>query len=71
VSGTDDRPRLNREWHLAHPMPAKASFEQRVQWHRAHAAACRCREMPEDIRKRIEDENRSETVAVRRARLRK
>jgi hypothetical protein len=43
-------PKLNASWHEAHPMPPKATLDDRVRWHRAHAAACGCREMPESIR---------------------
>ena len=25
--------RLNRDWHQTHKMPARATFEQRLQWH--------------------------------------
>jgi hypothetical protein len=31
-------------------MPTKATREQRVVWHAAHAAACGCREIPMSIR---------------------
>ncbi len=44
------RPKLNREWHLAHRMPKNPSYEQRLEWHAAHAANCACREMPETLR---------------------
>ena len=40
---------LNAEWHEQHPMPAKATFEQRLEWHREHARACGCRKPPADI----------------------
>jgi hypothetical protein len=45
---------LNREWHLAHRMPQKATREQRIKWHAAHAAACGCRAIPESIRLDVE-----------------
>ena len=45
---------LNREWHLAHRMPAKATREQRIKWHVAHAAECGCRAIPESIRLDVE-----------------
>jgi hypothetical protein len=31
------------------PMPKNATFEQRVAWHREHAAHCDCRKPPPDI----------------------
>ncbi|MDO8187683.1 hypothetical protein Q5424_14175 [Conexibacter sp. JD483] len=40
---------MNREWHAAHPMPERATFEQRVAWHREHAEACGCRRPPARI----------------------
>jgi len=30
-------------------MPSRATFEQRVAWHRDHAENCGCREMPKAI----------------------
>lgn len=45
---------INREWHLANRMPPKATLEERINWHLAHAANCDCREMPDSIRKEIE-----------------
>lgn len=39
-------PRLNRAWHEAHRMPPKATLEERILWHQAHAANCACRPMP-------------------------
>jgi hypothetical protein len=41
--------RLNATWHLKHPMPRNASWEQRVKWHIGHAKACDCREVPKTI----------------------
>ncbi|HEV2157892.1 hypothetical protein [Bradyrhizobium sp.] len=41
---------LNKEWHRSHRMPTKATREQRVAWHAAHATACGCREIPLSIR---------------------
>lgn len=46
--------KLNREWHLAHPMPSNASLEQRLEWHAEHAVSCGCREIPPSIRKELE-----------------
>lgn len=41
--------RLNAEWHKANRMPARATLDQRIAWHLAHAEACGCREMPAGI----------------------
>jgi hypothetical protein len=35
-------------------MPAKATREQRIKWHVAHAAACGCRAIPESIKADVE-----------------
>ncbi|MEW6036337.1 MAG: hypothetical protein AB1529_07015 [Candidatus Micrarchaeota archaeon] len=44
---------VNKEWHLKNRMPKNATVEQRVKWHKGHARACACREMPESIRRLI------------------
>jgi hypothetical protein len=41
---------INREWHEAHPMPERASLDERIAWHLEHAENCGCREMPKGIR---------------------
>ena len=40
---------MNGEWHAAHPMPPKATLEQRVQWHKEHQKHCACREVPKSL----------------------
>ncbi|NUB04111.1 hypothetical protein GBZ48_33410 [Azospirillum melinis] len=40
---------MNRNWHEAHPMPAKATRQQRVEWHLEHAQACGCRPPPASL----------------------
>jgi hypothetical protein len=47
---------MNRAWHEAHPMPPKATLQQRVEWHIAHQAACGCRDLPEDVKEAIAGE---------------
>lgn len=44
---------MNRDWHLAHPMPPRATEAQRIAWHLEHAAHCRCREVPARLRERM------------------
>lgn len=41
--------KLNKEWHLAHPMPYKPTPEQRFAWHVEHAKNCNCHKMPAKI----------------------
>ncbi|MBI2511100.1 MAG: hypothetical protein HYV96_03930 [Opitutae bacterium] len=40
------KPRLNREWHLAHRMPPRAPLDQRIVWHLEHRENCACRPIP-------------------------
>ena len=44
---------LNREWHRLHRMPPRATREQRIKWHVAHARACGCREVPGSIKAEV------------------
>jgi hypothetical protein len=41
---------MNAAWHKAHRMPPKATLDQRIAWHLAHAKACACRQIPETVR---------------------
>ncbi len=45
--------RLNKEWHLAHPMPEHPTLDQRLEWHLEHAKHCSCREMPPRLREEL------------------
>jgi len=40
---------MNVTWHAKHPMPKRASLDQRIRWHLAHARACGCRPIPRSI----------------------
>jgi len=44
---------LNKQWHDAHPMPQRATLEQRIAWHREHEEHCACRPVPETLRERM------------------
>jgi hypothetical protein len=44
---------LNREWHRLHRMPTRATREDRIKWHVAHARACACREVPGSIQAEV------------------
>ena len=48
------KPKLNREWHLANPMPKNPTREQRYTWHLEHEQACACREISDKLRQEIE-----------------
>ena len=41
--------KLNRAWHEQHRMPPRATLDQRIAWHRAHARACGCRPIPQRV----------------------
>ncbi|HAQ80100.1 MAG: hypothetical protein CFE30_18100 [Bradyrhizobium sp. PARBB1] len=45
---------LNREWHRDHRMPPRATREQRIRWHVAHANVCACRPVPDSVRLEVE-----------------
>lgn len=38
--------KLNKAWHMKHPMPPNATVEQRVKWHSDHVKHCACRPIP-------------------------
>jgi hypothetical protein len=40
---------MNARWHAVHPMPPRATLDQRVTWHVAHAKACGCRPLPASV----------------------
>lgn len=45
---------INKEWHLAHPMPPHATIEQRIQWHIEHLKNCGCRkDIPEKLKEEM------------------
>ena len=41
--------KINEAWHRAHPMPPRASIEQRIEWHTAHVEQCGYREVPPGV----------------------
>jgi hypothetical protein len=45
---------MNVKWHEQHVMPARATLEQRIAWHREHQLACACRPIPAKLRGMIE-----------------
>lgn len=45
---------INAAWHASHPMPARATLAERVQWHLAHAKHCGCRPIPTSVQREIE-----------------
>jgi hypothetical protein len=50
--------KLNKEWHLAHPMPKNASIEQRIKWHIEHLKNCSCRtDIPTKLKAEMKKRN--------------
>jgi len=47
---------MNTQWHAEHRLARTAGFDERVQWHIAHAEACGCRPIPPDIAEAIDAE---------------
>jgi len=45
--------KINKEWHENNLMPKNPSLEQRIRWHIAHAKACKCRQIPDSIKKEL------------------
>ena len=44
---------MNKAWHRAHPMPARATRAQRLAWHESHAKACGCRPIPAGLQRQL------------------
>jgi hypothetical protein len=61
---------LNAQWHDTHPMPAKATMDQRIAWHLAHRKACGCRPIPAGVVTEMTRRGLSTTAAARPAKKR-
>jgi hypothetical protein len=48
---------INKEWHVAHPMPKNPSIEQRIEWHVEHRKNCACRDIPPKLKVEIKKRN--------------
>ena len=44
---------INKEWHLANPMPQNATIEQRIAWHLEHSRHCSCRNIPAKLKEEM------------------
>lgn len=51
---------INEVWHSQNQMPRSATLDQKIEWHEAHAAHCRCREMPPRVLEEIERRRQSQ-----------
>lgn len=47
---------MNKEWHAKNKMPAKATLEQRIDWHLRHRENCGCGEVPKSLLKEVNSE---------------
>lgn len=45
--------KTNKRWHARHRMPLRATLDQRLAWHLAHAKACACRSIPASVRREM------------------
>jgi len=44
---------INADWHRTHVMPPRATPEQRLKWHEAHAKHCGCRPLTTAMRSKL------------------
>jgi hypothetical protein len=44
---------INARWHAKHRMPLRATVDQRIAWHLAHARHCACRPIPPKLEAQI------------------
>jgi len=35
--------KINKAWHLSHPMPKNPTIDERIAWHMEHLKNCQCR----------------------------
>jgi hypothetical protein len=41
---------VNKDWHKQNRMPKNATLAERIEWHKAYALNCDCREMLPEIK---------------------
>lgn len=49
---------MNAEWHARNKMPERATVDQRILWHTAHAEHCACRSIPRNVAEEIHTRGR-------------
>jgi hypothetical protein len=54
---------MNKTWHEQNKMPAKATLQQRIEWHRQHQQHCACREVPSSLLPYIKAESVNKSQA--------
>jgi hypothetical protein len=59
---------MNAEWHRQHRMPARATIDQRMAWHREHARHCACRPIPPKLLEQMGTRTRPRKTASSRKR---
>jgi hypothetical protein len=60
---------FNKERHRSNRMPPKATREQRIKWHAAHAVACGCRAVPKASRETLKTANAAPQGNAKRSRM--
>ena len=45
--------KLNKEWHMAHPMPKNPTLQQRIDWHLENKKNCSCRKIPGNLKEEM------------------
>ncbi len=54
--------KINAEWHRSHPMPPKATLDQRVEWHLEHQKECGCHpSLPHSIQQELQRRSKVKT----------
>ena len=56
---------INATWHRGHPMPPRATPQQRLHWHLAHAKACGCRKLTAPMLRKLRE--RAQEAALKRS----
>ena len=58
--------KMNKEWHLQHRIPEKATIDQRIEWHLEHLKHCHCRDdIPAKLREEMEKRHIKIPVAAK------
>ncbi len=63
ASGNGPGGTMNREWHEGHKMPARATANERIEWHLAHSKSCGCRPFPKKLAEKMSEEEKRELDA--------
>ena len=56
--------KINAKWHQKNKMPARATLNQRIQWHADHARECGCRPIPHSIKDKMNERKPKLVVGI-------